>query len=364
MHLLGNTLNVATGSWIHGNAGIGGGSDSYFEYLVKCYVLFQDGECWDMFRHVYTAIQVYAFKQPWYVEVSMVNGKPMYLDAQGLAAFWPAVNVLVGDVPQANVTHRAYLALWKRYGVLPERHSIATDTVHHSEKYYLLRPELAESTYYLYKATKDPFYLHAGRVIWQGIETYTKAYFGYASLKDVGTKQKEDRMNSFFLSETCKYLYLLFDDSPEWDQWVFTTEGHPLKLPRKVANNATAYGREKPRVPLQTLRCPAKPNPVAASDKANQATASCGQPPPAPDKQKEAVNQPRVVSSQLRELKSKLLVKVEMARRKARKEGTDCHVKDKRGSHRCQKDGDCGIDGGTCGQRVCSEHRWCVTPEA
>ena len=35
---------------------------------------------------------------------------------------------------------------------------------------------------------------------------------GYADVKDVETHELEDRMESFFLSETCKYLYLLFDD--------------------------------------------------------------------------------------------------------------------------------------------------------
>ena len=32
---------------------------------------------------------------------------------------------------------------------------------------------------------------------------------GYATLHDVFDKSQEDRMESFFLSETCKYLYLV-----------------------------------------------------------------------------------------------------------------------------------------------------------
>lgn len=32
---------------------------------------------------------------------------------------------------------------------------------------------------------------------------------GYATLHHVVDKSKEDRMESFFLSETCKYLYLV-----------------------------------------------------------------------------------------------------------------------------------------------------------
>lgn len=37
---------------------------------------------------------------------------------------------------------------------------------------------------------------------------------------------------SFFLAETLKYLYLLFDDvtSTSLNEWVFNTEAHPLPI--------------------------------------------------------------------------------------------------------------------------------------
>jgi len=37
-------------------------------------------------------------------------------------------------------------------------------------------------------------------------------------------------LNSYFLAETLKYLYLLFDDTDFIDlkKWVFNTEAHPL----------------------------------------------------------------------------------------------------------------------------------------
>ena len=42
------------------------------------------------------------------------------------------------------------------------------------------------------------------------IHMYNYVYrCGYATLHDVISKTKEDRMESFFLSETCKYLYLV-----------------------------------------------------------------------------------------------------------------------------------------------------------
>lgn len=42
-----------------------------------------------------------------------------------------------------------------------------------------------------------------------------------------------NKMESFFLAETLKYFYLLFEDDPNvlpLDQWVFNTEAHPLPI--------------------------------------------------------------------------------------------------------------------------------------
>jgi mannosidase alpha-like ER degradation enhancer 1 len=61
------------------------------------------------------------------------------------------------------------------------------------------------------QATKNPYYLHVGERILLDINKYARTNCGFASLKNVLTKQLDDRMESFFLSETMKYLYLLFD---------------------------------------------------------------------------------------------------------------------------------------------------------
>jgi mannosyl-oligosaccharide alpha-1,2-mannosidase len=44
--------------------------------------------------------------------------------------------------------------------------------------------------------------------------------------------EQDDYMQSFFLAETLKYLYLLFSDNNlvNLDDWVFNTEAHPLKI--------------------------------------------------------------------------------------------------------------------------------------
>lgn len=41
-----------------------------------------------------------------------------------------------------------------------------------------------------------------------------------------------DRMETFFIAETLKYLYLLFEPSDilPLDEWVFNTEAHPFRI--------------------------------------------------------------------------------------------------------------------------------------
>ena len=48
----------------------------------------------------------------------------------------------------------------------------------------------------------------------------------------VAPAKAESALQSFFLAETLKYLYLLFSPSSviSLDEWVFNTEAHPLKI--------------------------------------------------------------------------------------------------------------------------------------
>jgi mannosyl-oligosaccharide alpha-1,2-mannosidase len=54
--------------------------------------------------------------------------------------------------------------------------------------------------------------------VFQSIEKYCKTQYGYSSLNNVDNPDsKDDRMESFFMAETLKYLYLLFDPDSEID---------------------------------------------------------------------------------------------------------------------------------------------------
>jgi len=100
--------------------------------------------------------------------------------------------------------------------------------------HYLLRPETVESFFVLYHLTGDPVYREWGWEVFQAIERYCKTDVGYGQLKDVRRvgRPAEDKMESFFLAETLKYIYLLFDPETPIDllhKHVFNTEAHPVR---------------------------------------------------------------------------------------------------------------------------------------
>ncbi|KAJ1950170.1 hypothetical protein EC988_004487 [Linderina pennispora] len=107
-----------------------------------------------------------------------------------------------------------------------------------NDRSYILRPETVESLMVLYRTTGDAKYKEWGWQIFQSIETFTKTGTAYSAYKDVmsakASSQWSDSMESFFLAETLKYLYLLFSpvDYYSLDEYVFNTEAHPFKIHR------------------------------------------------------------------------------------------------------------------------------------
>uniref|UniRef100_A0A665SY40 alpha-1,2-Mannosidase n=1 Tax=Echeneis naucrates TaxID=173247 RepID=A0A665SY40_ECHNA len=187
--LLGNVVNIQTGQWVGKQSGLGAGMDSFYEYLLKSYILFGEKEDYRMFQAAYESIQNHLRRgrescnegegdPPLYVNVNMFSGEIMNTWIDSLQAFFPGL-----------------------------------------------------------QATKNPFYLHVGMDILQSLEKNAKVRCGYATLHHVVDKSKEDRMESFFLSETCKYLYLLFDeDNPlhkSDNKYIFTTEGHVVPIDKR-----------------------------------------------------------------------------------------------------------------------------------
>lgn len=99
----------------------------------------------------------------------------------------------------------------------------------------ILRPETVESLFYLWRMTGNKTYQEWGWNIFQAFEKNSRIESGYVGLKDVNTGVQDNMMQSFFLAETLKYLYLLYSPPSviPLDEWVFNTEAHPIKIVRR-----------------------------------------------------------------------------------------------------------------------------------
>jgi len=99
---------------------------------------------------------------------------------------------------------------------------------------YLLRPETVESLFVLWRTTHNPKYREWGWNIFKSIQKHCRTPSSYSGLLDVTDPKApwNNSMQSFFLAETLKYLYLLFseDNVLPLDKYVFTTEAHPLGI--------------------------------------------------------------------------------------------------------------------------------------
>ncbi|GAB1597645.1 ER degradation-enhancing alpha-mannosidase-like protein 3 [Argonauta hians] len=238
--LVGTVINIHNGDWVRRESGVGAGIDSYYEYVLKGYILLGDNTYLKRFNKHYDAVMKYISQGPLLVDVHMHKPQSTsrnFMDS--LLAFWPGLQVLKGDLKPAIETHEMLYQIIKRHNFLPE--AFTTDfRIHWGQ--HPLRPEFVESTYFLYKATNDLHYLEVGKKVVQNLNKHARVACGFASIKDVTVGSHEDQMDSFVLAETFKYLYLLFAEDEDlildMDDYIFTTEAHLLPLSLSIFNSS------------------------------------------------------------------------------------------------------------------------------
>jgi len=231
--LVGSTINVETGAWIDPTSHISGGIDSYYEYLLKSWLLFGDKDCEKMWKTSVQAIHKYLADSTknglWYAQVDMNTGKKISTHFGALDAFFPAVLARAGELESARRLEESAYKMWTTFGIEPEE--IDYKTMKIASPGYPLRPEIIESAYYLSFYTKDARYTEMGSTFLLSLVRFCKTDSGYAALKNVETREKNDSMESFFLAETLKYLYLIYAprETLDLNKVVFNTEAHPLR---------------------------------------------------------------------------------------------------------------------------------------
>ncbi|KIH88672.1 mannosyl-oligosaccharide alpha-1,2-mannosidase [Sporothrix brasiliensis 5110] len=108
--------------------------------------------------------------------------------------------------------------------------------------HYLLRPEAIESIFVMWRLTGDKQWQEKAWRMFQHVVRHTGAAPGSGNEGQVAAAAVEDvlrgdsnalmdRMESFWLAETLKYFYLVFEDFDvlSLDEWVFNTEAHPFR---------------------------------------------------------------------------------------------------------------------------------------
>ncbi|KAK6633496.1 hypothetical protein RUM43_001078 [Polyplax serrata] len=254
MGLYPNYLNPKTKKWGQHHMSIGALGDSFYEYLLKAWIQsnHEDQEAREMFDNAMTAVFEHMLKVSpggltyiTDVKYERPEHKMDHLACFSGGLFGLASSTLKNEMSDkymdvakgiTNTCHESYDRSLTKLGPESFRftESVEAKAIKTNDKYYILRPEVVESYFYMWRLTKDQKYRDWGWEAAQAIEKHCRVSGGYTGIKNVYLEdsQKDDVQQSFFLAETLKYLYLLFSDDSllSFDEWVFNTEAHPLPI--------------------------------------------------------------------------------------------------------------------------------------
>ncbi|KAI7847753.1 glycoside hydrolase [Circinella umbellata] len=286
-------INPDTGDAVGDYVSWGGMADSFYEYLIKQYVMSggKDDRMKEMVIQSIRSMETYLIARPkGHPEIALLadlNGETQTPKMDELACFAPGNLLLaartipeLADIEElaSDMMHGCYNA-WTstRTGIAPEVFAYmdeAGNTVvgnltgrreYLSKTYgvfplapsYILRPETIESIFYFYRFTRDRRYQDMAWDIFNSIHTYCRANSGFSGIDNVDAYYPnwDDRQESFFFAETLKYLYLLFDDDNDSSQqqeqllslneWVLNTEAHPFKITDIVPPPTPPYKKKR-----------------------------------------------------------------------------------------------------------------------
>lgn len=234
---------------------LGAGADSYFEYIIKSYILTNGVSPRILKQHMKIVQEMrdtllFNTKNLKLTGMGVLKDKNLLPIIEHLATFVPGM-VAIGTVKNNNkkkedlklareiVDTISYVMNETIAKLMPERvlFNVNDDEMEKEFKImkneYLLRPESVESIFYLFRFTGEQKYRDIAWNFFIGINNSCRVKNGFVSVKGLdGSISHIDIMDSWFLAETLNYLYLTFTDtrliSPA--EWVFNTESHPLHV--------------------------------------------------------------------------------------------------------------------------------------
>lgn len=217
-----------------GPATIGGGIDSTYEYLIKLKVMTGD----PVAAKLYTVFEKIIVDKMFVTYGSTTFPKSVgSVVVEHLGCFMGGMLIMGGKYIKKGLAFTETCA--RMYTSNPS--GIACDsvtighsgTIHCKNDVYLLRPEVVESIFYAWRATHDPKWRTYAKDIWRALAKWTQVDSGgFTDVRYVSHKvpEKMDKQESWFLAETLKYLWLIFqpDDKLPLDKFVLNTECHPI----------------------------------------------------------------------------------------------------------------------------------------
>lgn len=184
--LFGNHIDIITGHWIAHGSSVGTYTDSFYEYLVKASMLFNDPELQCMATEAMHAAALYLRKNNLLTPVNMNTGMQVDRRTDSMAAFWPGLLVLDGDVNVAFQLANNICGMWDKYDFTAEFWSVPDLNVADEFSSYPLRPELIESLFYLSWARRPLFtnekIQNFGHRMIKSFQLYCQAPCGYAGV--------------------------------------------------------------------------------------------------------------------------------------------------------------------------------------
>ncbi|KAF9568668.1 glycoside hydrolase family 47 protein [Agrocybe pediades] len=288
-------IDPASGNFVGGFVTWGGGSDSYFEYLIKHARLSNTND--NLFADTWHTAVDSSIKT--LLRTTTVGNNVFLADfddsrlirhtGSHLACFyggnWLLGGRLLNNATIVKIALELVDGCWNTYagtatGIGPEAFAyissdgnftgpgniISPDQLAFYEKHgfyitasdYILRPEVLESNFYAFRVTGDPKYLNRAASAVNSFNKFLKTPTGFAGLNDVNDVQTSliDDTESFWFAEVLKYLYLTFDDPNHisLDKFVFNTEAHPFVAPPAKPVYGTVGGGIRPPTAPFTLR--------------------------------------------------------------------------------------------------------------
>ncbi|KAM1240594.1 hypothetical protein ACFX2I_046137 [Malus domestica] len=248
--------------------------DSFYEYLLKVWILGNKTSAVKPYRDMWEKSMkgllslIRRTTPSSFAYLCEKNGNTMTNKMDELACFAPGMLAL-GSSGYGPDESKQFLSLAEELAWTCYNFYQSTPTKLAGENYFfhdgqdlsvgtswnILRPETIESLFYLWRLTGNKTYQEWGWNIFQAFEKNSRIESGYVGLKDVNTGDKDNMMQSFFLAETLKYLYLLFSPSSviSLDEWVFNTEAHPIKIMARhdADTSGKANGNDRPKIRLR-----------------------------------------------------------------------------------------------------------------